>query len=1190
MSAGWTAILTSLAYVSILFAVAHYGDRSQRAFANPKMRALIYALGLCIYCTSWTFFGSVGLASSSGLDFLPVYIGPILVIGFGHSLIARIVNLSKTQNITSVADFLAARYGKSESVAAIVAIIAVIGVVPYIALQLKAIAASLAIVSAAELAPVPVMGQPGSGAVTLAIAIILAVFAMAFGTRRIEATEHQDGLMLAIAVESMVKLAAFLAVGAFVTWGSFGGLGDLMGRLAPGGPIARVFLHAPDPLTWVTITFLSACAVLLLPRQFHVAIVENRNERDAASAAWLFPLYLVAINLFVVPLAIAGLSIFPDGAIDRDMTVLALPLQANSSFMALVAMLGGFSAATAMVVMSSVALSIMVSNDLVIPLMLRLRAGRSHLGLGDLASRILVIRRFAIASVIILSCVYLRIADNAALASIGLMSFAAIAQIAPAFVAALFWPGANARGARAGMIIGLGLWAYTLLLPSLNQASPVLADIVANGPWGLALLKPTALLGFDLPVLAHGVLFSLLANIAALAGLSLTRQATPIERLQASIFVAGSAAPAASGFGAWRSNIQGPELESIVARYLGAERARNAFADFSAMQVSGGASPASTLPGEADIHAVRFAEQALASVIGTASSRLVLALALRRSDVSRQAALQLVDEASAAIQYNRTLLQHAFDFAKQGITVFDSDLRLVFWNREFRDIFDYPPEITRIGVSLAEMVRFNARRGHYGPGSVEDFVTARMEVLTESIEPFRLALQDQGGTIEMRSSRMPDGGLVITYTDVTDQVEAEQALAAIIVTLEQRVRERSEELVALNAELARAKAEAEQANMSKTRFLAAASHDILQPLNAARLFATALAERMPGLGDGPPAARSEAVGLARNVDASLESVEEILTALLDMSRLDAGAMKAELTPFHIDDILGQLRIEFEPLAREKNLKLTFAPCGLTVRSDRRLLRRLLQNLVSNAIKYTQTGRVLVGARRSRSRLRIEIWDTGLGIPEGKRKAVFREFERLDAGARNAPGLGLGLSIVERLARVLGHKITLRSVLGRGSCFSVEVPLAPKLPASLQISPDASSQPHYLPLSGMVVVAIDNEPRILEGMTVLLGGWGCQVIPAGSLKVAELALAAAKAVPQAIIADYHLDDIGGIETIVALRWKFGMEIPAILLTADRSQSVRLEADAKDIKLLNKPLKPAALRALLAQWRMSKVAAE
>ncbi|MCZ8100370.1 MAG: hybrid sensor histidine kinase/response regulator, partial [Burkholderiales bacterium] len=324
------------------------------------------------------------------------------------------------------------------------------------------------------------------------------------------------------------------------------------------------------------------------------------------------------------------------------------------------------------------------------------------------------------------------------------------------------------------------------------------------------------------------------------------------------------------------------------------------------------------------------------------------------------------------------------------------------------------------------------------------------------------------------------------------------------------------------------------------------------------------------------------------VDASLEAVEEILTALLDISRLDSGAMKAELSSFRIDDILNQLRLEFEPVAREKDLDLVFVPCSLTVRSDRRLLRRLLQNLVSNAIKYTPRGRVLVGVRRLRGNLRVEVWDTGLGIPPSKQKEVFREFQRLDQGARAARGLGLGLSIVERIGRVLDHRIKLRSQLGRGSMFSVEVPITAPIPAAAPKA--AEAPPIATPLAGLTVLCIDNEPTILDGMKTLLGGWGCDVVVAASPDEALEAMEARKAAPDIIIADYHLDEGDGLDAITVLRGKFGAETPAVLLTADRTPAVRDAAAGKKIHVLNKPLKPAALRALLAQWRSLRAAAE
>jgi signal transduction histidine kinase len=566
----------------------------------------------------------------------------------------------------------------------------------------------------------------------------------------------------------------------------------------------------------------------------------------------------------------------------------------------------------------------------------------------------------------------------------------------------------------------------------------------------------------------------------------------------------------------------------------------------------------------------------------------VLSLLLRRRNLSREAALKLIDEASATLQYNRDLLQHALDFARQGITVFDRDLRLICWNREFRDLFDFPAERLRIGMGLEEVARFNAERGVYGPGSVDGHVASRIELLVNEPDPVRLRLHHSGDTIEIRSARMPDGGVVTTYTDITQAVAAEEALERTNETLEQRVRMRTEELVSLNAELGRAKQLADEANQSKTRFLAAASHDILQPLNAARLYATSLLERVREQ-DGGIGLDGGSVSLASNLDMSLEAVEEILTALLDISRLDAGAMKPELTTFAIEDLMTHLRVEFAPLAAEKKLELVFVPCSLSIRSDRRLLRRLLQNLISNAIKYTPKGRVLVGCRRKRGLVLFEVWDTGMGIPKSKQADVFREFERLAPAAKSARGIGLGLSIVERISRVLDHPISLSSTLGAGSVFRVPVPTAPSVAKGRATARAPIAGDRHLPLHGMRVIAIDNEPRILDGLQALLTGWGCSVSLASNLQEAIEALDLAGP-PDAVLADYHLDDGDGLACIVALRQRFGEDLPALLITADRSLEVRDSAVLQNVRLLNKPVRPAALRALLSQWRVLQRAAE
>ncbi|HTV38538.1 MAG TPA: PAS-domain containing protein, partial [Xanthobacteraceae bacterium] len=955
MLQGWVVVLIALAYIGFLFLVASYGDRMRALTRGTVSRLWIYPLSLAIYCTSWTFFGSVGLASRGGFDFLAIYIGPMLMIGLGYPLIARIVRLAKGQNITSIADLIAARYGKSQAVAATVALIAIVGMIPYIALQLKAVSSSVGTIMS-EAAPHGAL-QPMLGDSALFVALFMAAFAVLFGTRHTDATEHQDGLMLAIATESIIKLVAFLAVGIFVTFVMSPGPLALFERALEKPQTAALLTQAPPLAEFCAMAALSLFAIVLLPRQFHVTVVENHSEAEIRRAAWLFPLYLVLINLFVLPIAAAGLLDLPVSLFHGDMFVLALPLAAHSTLMTLIAFVGGLSAATAMVIVESVALAIMVSNDIVVPLLLKRRAAQKSEP-SDAGARLLTTRRIAIFAILFLAYAYYRSVGDAQLASIGLLSFAAIAQFAPAFFGGLIWRRGTARGAIAGMTAGILVWAYTLLLPSVSDAGIVGAGILTEGPWHLALLRPQALFGLDLPPLVHGVLLSLAFNIACYIGFSLSRMPRPIERMQADLFVPSQLppilAPRATSFRLRRASVSVEELTAAVARYLGTERTRESFKNFAtARRIS--LDPQA----EADIELLQHGEYLLASAIGAASSRLVLSMLIRTRTLSTKAALKLLDDANAAIHYNREILQTALDHVRQGIAVFDKDLNLVCWNRQFGEIFDLPHELTRVGVALDEILRHTARHGGHRGADIDAFVAARLAKYAAEDEPFLERFAERALVIEVRGNRMPDGGLATTFTDITPSVKAAEALERANATLERRVRERTEELTRLNAELHRAKAEADDANASKTRFVAAASHDILQPLNAARLYVTSLIERQRTSNDGD---------LVANIDASLEAVEEIFGALLDISRLDTGAMKPEFSSFRIDELLQRLEVEFSPLAAENGLELKFMPCSLHVRSDRRLLGRLLQNLVSNAIKYTPTGRVLVGCRRSGTRL------------------------------------------------------------------------------------------------------------------------------------------------------------------------------------------------------------------------------
>ncbi|MGF7008064.1 NahK/ErcS family hybrid sensor histidine kinase/response regulator [Aminobacter sp. BE322] len=1162
---GLAIVFIAIAYVSLLFAIASIGDRRAAGWAPGRPRPFIYALSLAIYCTSWTFFGSVGLASERGLEFLAIYIGPVLVFMFGFPLLSRVIKLAKAEKITSIADFLGARYGKSFTVASIATLIATVGAVPYIALQLKAISGSVSLM-VEHYTGSPPSFDPFVSDISLVVALLLALFAVLFGTRHADATEHQNGLVLAVAVESIVKLVAFLAVGLFVTFGLFGGPGDMFKSFAANTQATDAMGYGTSLGTWLVVTVMSGFAIVMLPRQFYVMIVENRSDSELRTAAWVFPAYLVAINLFVLPIAFAGLAIVGGGT-TGDLYVLSLPLFEGYDFLAMVAFIGGLSAATAMVIVESVALSIMISNDLVIPIFVRRLINTKSGNTEDWSAIILNIRRASIFIILFVAFLYYRESTNSTrLSSIGLMSFAAIAQFAPALIGGLIWRRANARGAALGMTAGIATWFYTLLLPSL--ASPG-ASIISDGLFGIEALRPQSLFGTVAEPLNHGVLWSLAVNTLFFVLGSLSRASVPLERIQASIFVPRDTSPMPS-LRRFRTAITVNDLKDTIARYLGVERTERSFQTF--QNESG-----SKLVGneQAGMDVIRFSEQLLASAVGSSSARLILSLLFKRGDNSAKDTFRLLDDATEALQHNRDLLQIALDQMEQGITVFDQDFRLICWNRQYRSLFDLPDDMGQVGVSIDRILGYLVARGDIAQASR---LTA-LNRLTGFGGPWQIELKTSGRIIEMRSNPMPDGGIVATYTDISARVAADLALKRANESLEQRVKSRTAELTRVNEELAQAQMLAEEANLGKTRFLAAAGHDILQPLNAARLYCSSLIEK---------AGKGTTGQAARNIESSLESVETILGAVLDISRLDAGAMKPAESAFRLDGLLRQIGTDFQPMARAKDLDLVIVPSRLAVETDRNLLRRLIQNLVSNAIKYTRSGRILVGVRRRGELAEIQVIDTGIGIAADKLGTVFNEFTRLDDGVREAQGLGLGLSIVDRIARVLKLEIRIHSLKNKGTRFSVILPvtIAEALPAASAARPRVQAG---AVLDGLRVICIDNDARILEGMRLLLEGWGCAVRTYSG--TAEFAAAATDGpAPEVILADYHLDGENGLDVIQALRASFGETTPAVLITADRSNEVRAAADAIDVVVLNKPLKPAVLRTLMNRMRRMAHAAE
>lgn len=1068
MFAGWLLIVVSLLYVAVLFAIAWRGDRLARARGATRRRPIVYSLALAIYCTSWTFHGAVGQAATSGWSFASIFVGPILTLLLFWPVLAKMIRVAKHQNVTSIADFIASRYGKTQSLAAFASLVALIGTLPYIVLQLKAVSTSFSVLtSEADITRAPLFGDTA-----FYVALVMAAFAILFGTRHTDATEHHEGLIHAVAFESLIKLVAFLTLGAYVTWGMFDGLGDLLAFADIQLELQRQLAQQDFGQGFWAQTLLAMLAILCLPRQFHVAVVENTHRDDAAKARWLFPLYLVAFGFFVLPLAAAGLTIFADTNVSPDAYVLALPMAAGSEWLTLLTFIGGFSASTGMVIVAAVAVSIMISNEIVIPALFRLRWFDTKAR--DYGRLVLRARRITIGVILALAYgAYQLIGDFSSLAAIGMLSFAAAAQFAPALIGGLYWKRGNRLGVIVGMNAGFAIWAYSLLMPDLIAAGVLPEAWLYGGPLNIGWLSPTALFGLNVgDSFTHGVMLSLGVNLVSYIFVSQMTPQRVVERIQASLFVDSVETRQTSVNRPWTGATTVGDLKVLCERFLGAGQVSRAFDDYA--RRIGKPLEDNT---RASIDVIQFTERFLASVLGASSARIVVNSALQGRGIGISDVISIVDEASQVLEFNRALLQATIENINQGISVVDQNLRLVVWNQRYLELFRFPDHLIRVGAPIDRIFLYNAHNGEYGPGDPEEHVQLLLDNIREG-QPHRYVRYRQDGSVlEVQGNPMPGGGFVYTYQDITQQKRTEEALIrsenniriytdnvpALIAyfdkdcrylftnrayeqafeidrnevigkplqtvipedmarerapwidralggervsfevslqlpegirymlvtytphfgdsgailgffalyqditerrraeialketneTLEERVRERTQALSEANAALRqenRVRAEAEQAlrqakqvaedaNASKTRFLAAASHDLLQPLNAARLFTSALTQEM----DADDMKRT--IG---HIDNSLQAAEELLGTLLDISKLDAGALTPRRSHFALADIFRPLRAEFEVMAEDRGLDLVVVPSRAWVDSDAQMLRRIVQNFLSNA--------------------------------------------------------------------------------------------------------------------------------------------------------------------------------------------------------------------------------------------------
>ncbi len=1040
--AGLTVSIVAALYASLLFVLANWAKGRGAANStnpfSPMVRYWAYSLAWAVFCTSWTFFGAVGTAVAEGWTYLPIYLGPILLFLFGGSFIERLIEAVKAEGATSISHFIGSRFSNSRGVAALITLLSLIGIIPYLALQLRSVGSSF----------VRLAGEGNSAGAMALTAITLAIFAMLFGTRTYEASSRNDGVLFAISLESIVKLVAFVAVGLFCAIAFMGA--PIEAQSQGLRKMGEIFSPEKLSLDFFVFGFLAATAVICLPRQFYIGVIQATSSRDVQNARWPFITYLILTTLIVLPIALASFTVLP-GTHRADLLVIDLPLNGGQTLLALFVFLGGFSAATGMVIVETIALSTMVSNDLIAPIILKNARWSKNANYGQ---AMLWIRRTVILTLMAVAYFYaISIKADARLAQIGLIAFAAVAQVLPTLILSVLNPNRDAMAAKAGLSAGLLVWSYTLFFPNILDPSLI-------APLKGTLIDPHALLGIGgLSTITHGTLWSLAANMAfhsLFAARKLPRQGLNLS-------------------GGQKLSVQKVttirELLDLTASFVGKDQAMNI--------VSKSSNDAQTLAQPIDRLTARNAERLIASVIGAPSARAIMASAMSGASITIGDIALMLDHSGQSLQFSKDLLASTLEHIDPGVSVVDRHLNLVAWNSRYLDLFNYPPGLVRVGAPVSELIRYNALRGECGPGEVENHVERRLNHMRRRNRHSFERVREDGRVFKTVGGPMPGGGYVMCFTDITNEARTRIALEKARNELEIRVGQRTAELSRANRALA-------QATADKTRFLAAASHDLLQPLHAAKLFVAALDRQID----------EKQKTLLQRIDQSIEAGEKLLRRLLDISKLDAGGVVPVPRELNLREKIYEVFAIFQPIAAEKNLKLRFAGQNALVNCDPTLLRSIVQNLLSNALRYTKKGGILVGIRNRGPDVLIEVYDTGVGIPLEKQKQIFQEFERL--GNSDEAGIGLGLSIVERTARLIDAHIDLKSIEGRGSRFSVrlkkirairnQIETAPKPEEKRLLNTEVAEKAVHIKKA----LIVDDDPIVSEAMNTLVSQSGYKV--------------------------------------------------------------------------------------------------
>ena len=1158
----WLIIGALALYILILFGCAFYGEKHASRLST-RGRMLLFSLTLGVYCSSWTFYGATGAAVREGIIFLPIYLGPLLFVCVGYDIWRRLGRVRQHHAISSIADFVAARYGKSGTLASLVTILAVIAIIPYLALQLRAIALSASVMLDQNN---QLIAATTTNSV-LGLTALLAILAMMFGTRQIANTEQHGGLMLAVAFESFVKLFALICVALFFIFEAPDNIVQISQDVQK--TFKEVQLFGVPETFWVQ-TMLAAFAIICLPRQFHVAVVELRDEKHIRGARRWFAVYLILTILAIIPIASWALHAAPNYLTIPDVAVLSLPLSYNQEWLTLLAFLGGFSASTGMLLVSSVALSIMLSNDLIMPALWRFGIISRH---DDRLPRALKFtRRVCILAVMLLGFMFFHFFNDIDQLSVfGLLAFSAVAQFSPALIGGLYWRGGSKQGVYVGLITGFLLWIYTLLLPTILRSFPeqynqFTRSFLTEGPFGFNWLRPEALFGFEsFAPLTHGVIWSLGLNIILYVWISRIYRPSVAEQIQAESFFYYQTKPLPSHN--TNTDIQYlhhdvarlkvGDLIALAKRITGDVPTIHAFKQFCSQN-----GVALNENSSANGMWWRFTEQYLAGTIGAASARTLLTTAMVNNGLALGQVANILDQASQWQRFNQNLIMTMIDHMTQGVSVVDENMCMVAWNNQYLKLFDYPKDLAYVGCPIADLIRYNAERGECGPGSVEEHVRKRIHWMKVGSSHEFERIRKDGRVIQMRGNPITGGGFVTTFADITAFRENEAFLEA-------RVQDRTQQLANALTEQQLAREQADRANMSKSRFIAAASHDLLQPMHAARLFSTALEQSLSSRDD---------LNILQQLDRSLYGAESMLSALLDIARLEGETIQPKRQSYALHDLLNDLELQFKSIAAQRQIQFKVYDTNVWIDTDPQWIRRIIQNFVSNALRYTATGRIVIGVLRSAQRpqhIRIGVWDTGPGIAEEQRIKLFQEFERCGhTSPWDEQGLGLGLAIVHRMTTLLDHPLHVYSELGKGSCFMVEVPIAAAPPV-------LTTKPLAMPISAkaLKILCLDNDENILNGMVTLLGKWGYEVFKATEPESAMQLIEQHDI--QVWLIDQHLNqDKIGLDFIVAHRTE---DIAVALITADSDPDLPQRLKELNIVLLRKPLKPASLRAWLSSLK-------